>query len=832
MPNKRRLSRWLVLLAVAAATPLCAYDLMRVAGGGLIYWNNGNITMSIKLGTSPTLDDGSNYSTSALAAMAQWNPQVANVQFVGNIVAEGPATDGGDGNELVFSDTVFGKEFGTNTVAVATTYYSTIRRSNGSYRRTQADVIFNSARTWNSYRGATRPGVLDIRRVAIHELGHVLGLDHPDEAEPVQSVEAIMNSRVSNVDSLRLDDIEGAQMLYGSPVTVTRPANDAFAAAIAINLAGNTFTATGGNLNATKEAGEPNHAPGEPGGTSVWWRWTAPGAGSLQVDTRGSNFDTMLAAYTGTAVNALTQLASNDDEQPPGTAPNETRLITSIITLTVTAGTTYYFAVDGWDGETGVISLNLTLTPLAVLPTATLAAQTVTTGLGVTFAALPVSGGSYQWQVSENGGLAWTNLTDGGLYNGANTATLTITGATPASNGLRYRYVVTTPTGAGTSNAAILTVAPLVLPFPVAVAMDSAGNLLICDTSSDAVQSVTSAGVVNIFAGLAGQAGTADGTGSNARFNDPGGLTIAADGTVTVADTANATIRRITAAGVVTTLAGSTTVRGNADGTGAAATFNSPIGIAQDSTGTLFIADAQNHTIRRVTTAGAVTTLAGTAGNSGTADGTGNAARFNNPKGVAVDLSGNVYVADTTNNTIRRINPAGVVITIAGLAGVSGSSDGPGAAALFNQPTGLALAANGDVIVADTGNSAIRRVTAAGVVTTVAGLPSISGLKDGPGSVAWFNQPRGLTVAGNGDIYVADTGNAIVRRISGSTVTTLTFSQGTTSTPVTPAAPTVPTTPAPSTSSGGGGGGGGPSWWFFAMLSLVWVIRRFSYRHH
>jgi len=161
--------RWAVLLtALTLATPLVGYELMRIGEGGIIYWNNGNITMSIKLGTTPILDDGSNFSSSVQAAMLQWNAQIANVQFVGNIAPAGPATDGGGGNEIVFSDTVFGKAFGTNTLAVATSYYSTARRSNGSYRRTQSDIIFNSNRTWNSYRGSTRVGVHDIRRVAIH----------------------------------------------------------------------------------------------------------------------------------------------------------------------------------------------------------------------------------------------------------------------------------------------------------------------------------------------------------------------------------------------------------------------------------------------------------------------------------------------------------------------------------------------------------------------------------------------------------------------------------------------------------------------------------------
>jgi hypothetical protein len=435
-----------VLSTLFVAASLSAYDLMRIAGGGLVYWNNGNITMAIKMGTSPTLEDGTNYSTNMQAAMVHWNGQIANVQLVGNIVAEGPATDGGGGNEIAFSDTVFGTAFGEKTLAVTTAFYSSVRRSNGTYRRTQADIIFNSARTWNSFRGATRSGVFDIRRVAIHELGHVLGLDHPDEAEPPQSVEAIMNSRVSSVDALAFDDIEGVQMLYGAPSSVTRPANDAFAAAVAISLANNAFTTTTSNAKATKEIGEPNHAAGEPGGSSVWWKWTASGSGSVTINTRGSTFDTLLAAYTGPAVNALTQLAANDDEQPPGTAPDATRLRTSLSTFSVTAGNTYYIAVDGWDGETGVITLNLNYVALLV-PTFTAqpVSQNAALGANVTFTAAASSNPAPTYQWRKNG----TAIT------GATGASHTVNNVQPADAGL-YSVTATASGGAANSTPAIL----------------------------------------------------------------------------------------------------------------------------------------------------------------------------------------------------------------------------------------------------------------------------------------------------------------------------------------------------------------------------------------
>lgn len=800
-----------LLLAALAPAAVFGYDLIR-QGERVVKWPNGTVNFQVMLGTSPVLQDGSNYSTSALAAIEQWNQHLINVQLAGNIV---PAAQGGDNNginELFFSSTVYGTAFGENTIAVCTSFRGG-SNPDGSVRRTQADILFNSARTWNSYRGVRQGNTLDIRRVALHELGHALGLDHPDETN--QTVSAVMNSRVSDVDSLREDDIQGAQFLYGVPAGTPRPANDNFANAAALTLTNNSATINAQSVAATKEVGEPNHAPNESGGASVWWRWTAPSAGNLTIDTRGTNYDTLLAAYTGNSVATLTQIAANDDI--------ETGIVrTSTLTFSTSAGTTYHFAVDGWAGEWGNVRLNVNFTPTAAPPPPLVASQTVTIGQNVSFAAQLVQGATYQWQSSADG-LTWTNLANGGVYSGATTSTLTISGASASLNGTRYRYLL----NGNASTAAVLTVAPVIVPFPVAIAADSAGNLYVGDTGNDTIVRVTPAGAATTFAGSGGQTGTADGTGTAARFNDPSGIAIGGDGTLSVSDTANATVRRISATGVVTTLAGSPNTRGNTNGTGSAATFRSPLGLAQDASGNLYVADAQNHTIRRITPAGVVTTFAGSAGASGSVDGTTATARFNNPTGVAVDGAGNVYVADTTNNTIRRISAAGVVTTLAGVAGISGSSDGVGANALFNQPSGLALDSSGNLYVADTANSSLRRITPAGVVTTLAGLATVAGLKDGVGSEAWFNQPRDLAMVGN-ELVVADTGNAILRRVTISgTVTTVTMAQGTAPTPPPSTTPPPTTTPPPAGGGGGSGGGGGgaPSIWFLGALTLAALAR-------
>ena len=285
-------------------------------------------------------------------------------------------------------------------------------------------------------------------------------------------------------------------------------------------------------------------------------------------------------------------------------------------------------------------------------------------------------------------------------------------------------------------------------------------------SSNNTIRKITPAGVVSTLAGLAGSSGSADGTGSAARFCYPYGVAVDGSGNVYVADTDNYTIRKITPAGVVSTLAGLAGSSGSADGTGSAARFDYPYGVAVDGSGNVYVADSGNNTIRKITPAGVVSTLAGMAGSSGSADGTGSAARFNYPTGVAVDGSGNVYVADTGNNTIRKITPAGVVSTLAGTAGSSGSADGTGSAARFYYPYGVAVDGSGNVYVADNDNYTIRKITPAGVVSTLAGLAGSSGSADGTGSAARFYYPYGVAVDGSGNVYVADTDNDTIRKIT------------------------------------------------------------------
>ena len=331
--------------------------------------------------------------------------------------------------------------------------------------------------------------------------------------------------------------------------------------------------------------------------------------------------------------------------------------------------------------------------------------------------------------------------------------------------------VVSTLAGlAGTSGSDDGTGSTARFSFPASVAVDSAGNVYVAESGNSTIRKITPSAVVSTLAGLAGSVGSADGTGSAARFFQPAGVAVDSAGTVYVADSGNYTIRTITPSGVVSTFAGLAGSRGSADGTGSDARFYLPQGVAVDSAGTVYVADTSNYTIRTITPSGAVSTLAGVAGSRGSADGTGTAARFNYPNGVAVNGAGIVYVADTPNNTVRKIDPSGVVSTLAGVAGSFGSADGTGSAASFISPQGVAVDGAGNVYVADTGNYTIRKITPSGVVSTLAGLAAHSGSADGTGSAARFFQPVGVAVDGLGTLYVADSGNYTIRKITPSGV--------------------------------------------------------------
>ena len=300
---------------------------------------------------------------------------------------------------------------------------------------------------------------------------------------------------------------------------------------------------------------------------------------------------------------------------------------------------------------------------------------------------------------------------------------------------------------------------------PSGVALDSAGNVYVTDLRNHLLLKFTPTGAGTILAGSAGSAGSTDGPGSEARFNGPSSVAVDWADNIYVADYFNFTIRKVTPDGAVTTLAGLAGDSGSADGSGSEARFNFPWGVAVDGAGIVYVADTGNGTIRKITPDGAVTTLAGLAGSMGAVDDTGTEARFNQARGVAVDGAGNVYVADTWNHKIRKVTPQGVVTTLAGLEGNPGSADGTGSAARFSQPFAVAVDSAGNIYVGDTANNAIRRVTIEGVVTTLGGVAGTGpSYRDGTGSGARFNSPQGLAVDGNGNLYVADYFGQTVRQ--------------------------------------------------------------------
>jgi len=322
---------------------------------------------------------------------------------------------------------------------------------------------------------------------------------------------------------------------------------------------------------------------------------------------------------------------------------------------------------------------------------------------------------------------------------------------------------------AGSGNPAFADGIGLAASFynPYGLAVDGTGNIYVADAGNNRIRKINAIGAVTTLAG-SGTATYADGTGMAVSFNEPTGVAVDGTGNVYVADKWNHRIRKISPSGVVTTLAGSGT-RSYADGAGTAASFNGPSAVIIDATGNLYVADEFNYRIRKITQAGVVTTLAGS-GNFAYADGLGTAASFKYPSGLTLDATGNLYVADKFNNRIRKISPAGVVTTFAG-SGIGSFADGIGTAASFNHPTSVAVDTTGNLYVTDKDNHRIRKISSAGVVTTLAGSRNPT-FADGVGTAASFNSPYGVAVDILGNLYVADNGNHRIRKISPTGVVT------------------------------------------------------------
>jgi len=407
------------------------------------------------------------------------------------------------------------------------------------------------------------------------------------------------------------------------------------------------------------------------------------------------------------------------------------------------------------------------------------AAGLITTVAG-TGSAFPFSGG-----FSGDGGpaaAAQLNLPQGVAVDGGNL--LIADSSNQRIRKINLARVITTVAGNGaltgfSGDFGLATAAELNGPWDVVA--DAEGDLFIADEFNHRIRKVTADGIITTVAGNGAFGFSGDGgLATAARLSSPRGLALDAKGSLFFADQGNGRIRKMNTEGVITTVAGTATAGFSGDGGPAsAARLNIPNDVAVDGAGNLFIADSGNNTIRKVTPDGVITTVAGVAGPftgngffeeggfSGD-DGPAISAHLYYPQGVAVDVEGNLFIADTVNNRIRKINPAGVITTVAGNGEFGFSGDGGLAtAARLNHPSGVTLDGVGNLFIADNFNHRIRRVSPSGIISTVAGdgIRGFSG-DGGPGTAAQLNFPLGVAVDVEGNLFIADSANQRIRKLT------------------------------------------------------------------
>ncbi len=326
---------------------------------------------------------------------------------------------------------------------------------------------------------------------------------------------------------------------------------------------------------------------------------------------------------------------------------------------------------------------------------------------------------------------------------------------------LNKANVVTTFAGSGEANSIDGMGMSASFNNPRNLVIDSDKNIYIADTKNQKIRKITPDGNVTTFVGSGAQ-GSTDANGISASFNYPQGIAIDSKNNLYIADKVNHKVRKVTPDGDVTTFAGSTNA-GLTNGSGTDALLNEPCEIVIDSKDNLYVIEYANHTIRKITLEGVVTTFAGT-GEAGFGDSdVGTNAQFNKPLGIAIDSSDNLYVADHWNHRIRKVTPEGEVTTFAG-NGISGATDATATSATFNYPSGVAVDSNDNIYITDMNNQKIRKITQAGIVSTFAGSGSqgdvVSTTIDSS-----FNSPFGLMIDSDNTIYMADTSNNKIKKI-------------------------------------------------------------------
>jgi len=312
--------------------------------------------------------------------------------------------------------------------------------------------------------------------------------------------------------------------------------------------------------------------------------------------------------------------------------------------------------------------------------------------------------------------------------------------------------------------------AAAVLDAPYSVAVDSAGNVYLTDTGNGVIREV-SAGTITTIAGIGTLGFSGDGgAAGKAALGLSVGLAVDNSGNLYVADTQNARLRRISSGGVITTVAGDGLYSYGGDGGSAAsAQLSAPHGMAVDSLGNVYIADTTNNRVRMVSPSGIITTVAGSGAQGYSGDGGPAAsAALNRPEGVALDFFGNLYIADTNNNAIRKVSTSGTITTIAGGHGYNNTGDGgPATSAALAGPTAVLYQnSGGNLYIADSGSARIR-VVSAGIINTVAGsvLRGYAG-DGGVATSAFLNNPSGMALDSQGNLYFADAGNDVIREVT------------------------------------------------------------------